>query len=334
MTTQKCIPLTAPAEWKDALEGIRHGFAHTWENCHAMHLSTGFATYLYCFEADRVRIVCPIAERKFEGYVDIVTPYGFSGFIGNANYVDFARCWREFASKRGYVCGYIGLNPLFENKTYFSGDALYSYKNIYVLDLTLNQDKLFSNLSTNRKRQLKEWQRTSASLVLERRALTDFFLEHYVEFFREKGAAPVYFFSAATLESLFALDNVVIVGAGMPGKVEAATVFAYTPYAADYLFNVSLPTGRRHSVALIWYGVNYFKSIGIPTLNLGGGVRTDDSLTEFKQRFGGKKLTLNCLKQVYNSAIYTALCARKGANPEDRIGYFPAYRSLEYCQRA
>jgi hypothetical protein len=76
--------------------------------------------------------------------------------------------------------------------------------------------------------------------------------------------------------------------------------------------------------------VNYFKSIGIPTLNLGGGVRADDKLAAFKERFGGKKLTLNCLKQIYDPGAYTALCARVGTDPADRAGYFPAYRSLRH----
>jgi len=88
MIDQKCISLGSPTEWKDALKGIKHAFAHTWENSHAMRLTTGFNTYLYCFESNHVRIVCPIAEREFEGHVDIVTPYGFSGFVGNGNFSD------------------------------------------------------------------------------------------------------------------------------------------------------------------------------------------------------------------------------------------------------
>ena len=332
MTDQKCISLGSPTEWKDALKGIKHAFAHTWENSHAMRLTTGFNTYLYCFESNHVRIVCPIAEREFEGHVDIVTPYGFSGFVGNDNCADFPRYWREFVSQRGYVCGYIGLNPIFENKTYFGGNELYSYNSIYALDLGLSRNELFSKLSANRKRQLKEWKKISGNLVVEKYALIEFFLEHYVEFFRGKKAATAYAFSAATLESLFALANVVMVGAGSAERVEAATVFTYTPYVADFLFNIALPQGRHHSAALIWYGVNYFKSIGIPILNLGGGVRANDSLAEFKQRFGGKKFTLSSLKQIYDAAMYAALCAEVGVDPADRTGYFPAYRSLGTCR--
>ena len=327
MISQKRIGLEFPAEWKAALTGIKHAFAHTWENCQSMHLTTGFTTYLYCLETENVRIVCPIAEREFEGHIDIVTPYGFSGFVGNSDCDGFSRHWREFAREHGYVCGYIGLNTIFENKTYFQSDELYSYNNIYVLDLRQSEEELYAKLSAGRKGQLKEWKKNSAGLLLDRPALKDFFLANYSEFFREKGATPAYAFSVATLNSLFAMDNVVMVGAGLPESVEATTVFTYTPHAADYLFNISLPKGRRHSAALIWYGVNYFKSIGIPTLNLGGGVRADDSLAGFKQRFGGNKLTLNCLKQVYDKAVYRALCERAGADPAGKTGYFPPYRA-------
>jgi hypothetical protein len=329
---QKFIPLQSRTEWENALQGIKHAFAHTWENCHAMHLTTGFTTYLYCFQAANVRIVCPIAEREFESHIDIVTPYGFSGFVGNGDYADFRRYWREFVGERGFVCGYIGLNPIFQNNTYFDASELYSSKSIYVLDLTLSSDELFSRLSMNRKRQLKQRETNSAGLILDKRALKDFFLASYSEFFRHKRATSAYAFSAATLESLFALDNVVMVGAGARGSVEATSVFTYNPYVADFLFNVSLPNGRRHSAMLIWYGVNYFKSLGIPLLNLGGGVRADDSLAEFKQRFGGKKLALTCLKQVYDPGVYAELCARVGTDPADKTGYFPAYRAFPDCR--
>lgn len=327
MVRHKCIPIDSPSEWREALKGIEHAFAHTWESCYAMQLTTGLDTYLYCFEADDVRIVCPISERRFEGYVDIVTPYGFSGFVGNGDCPGFSRHWANFAKQQGYVCGYIGLNPIFENGTYFEPTEIHRYNEVYVLDLSLSADELFANLSTNRKRQLKDWDKILLnSIVLDKSTLTDFFLANYLAFFRRKGASRVYGFSGETLSFLAGLDNVLIVGAQNSGKVEAVTVFAYTPYAGDFLFNVSLPEGRRHSVALLWYGVNHLKSLQIPLLNLGGGIRENDGVAEFKQRFGGKRLALGGLKQVYDPEVYERLCRRANVDRTDVTGYFPAYR--------
>lgn len=291
-----------------------------------MRLTTAYDTYLYRFEADDVRIICPLSERRLDGHVDIVTPYGFSGFIGNADCGEFARYWTDFIEQRGYVCSYIGLNPIFENITYFSPTEIDRYNEIYILDLTLSRDELFANLSSGRKRQLRHWDKLLADIVLEKSALIDFFLTNYATFVGRKKAARVYSFSMDTLSYLMNLDNVLLVGAqNAAGDVEAATLFAYTPYVGEGVFNVSLPGGQRHSAALLWYGVNYLKSLRIPLLNLGGGVRRNDGVAEFKQRFGGKKLALGCLKQVHKPNVYEELCRRANVDHTDITGYFPAY---------
>jgi hypothetical protein len=326
MIRQDCILLDSPAEWKNALRGIKHAFAHTWENCYAMHLTTGLNTYLYRFETENVRIVCPIAERTFGGYVDIVTPYGFSGFIGNGDCPEFSHYWEKFVKGRGYVCGYIALSPLFENDTYFKLDHVYESNSLYILDLTLSSDEIFTGLDRNRKRQLKDWEKIAVNLIFDRTPLTDFFLTNYSEFIRRINASPANYFSTETLAFLCSLDNVFIVGAGKHKKIEAVYIFAYTPYAGDCLFNVALPEGRQHTTVLMWHGLNHLKSIQIPFLNLGGGVREHDSIAQAKQRFGSRRVPLRCLKQVYEPGIYEELCRRGNADPNDMAGYFPPYR--------
>ncbi len=327
MARQKCIPIDSPAEWKEALEGIEHSFAHTWENCYARQLTTGFDTYLYCFEMKNVRIVCPIAERGFGGYTDIATPYGFSGFVGNADCSEFPRYWADFVKEQGYVSGYIALNPVFENSTYFRQHEVHRSNSLYILDLTLGFDELFANLDRNRKRQLRNWENTWSKFIFDRSALTDFFLANYPEFLRRVNASPANYFSRETLASLCNSDNVFIVGAGEPERIEAVYLFAYTPYVGDSLFNVALPEGRHHATTLLWYGTTYLKSLKIPLLNLGGGVRENDSIAKAKQRFGGRREPFRCLKQVYKPEIYEELCRRVGADPTETTGYFPAYRN-------
>jgi hypothetical protein len=325
MTEHKCIPLGSPGEWENALEGIKHAFAHTWENCYAMHLTTGFKTYLYCFEADNVRIVCPIAEREFEGHVDIVTPYGFSGFVGNADCPEFPLHWNQFVEERGYVCGYFALNPTFENDTYFNPNEIYRSNTLYFLDLTLGIDKLFANLHKNRKRKLKDFDKTA--FISDRSALTNFLIDNYPAFLRRVQAPKAAYFTRETLTSLCNLNNVVMVGAGTVEKIEAVYIFAHTLYAGDCLFNVAVPEGRHYATSLLWRGVNYLKSKHIPVLNLGGGVRENDRVAQSKEYFGPIKRPFRALKQVYNPEIYEQLCRHQGADPADKTGYFPGYRS-------
>ena len=326
MTVESCISLGHPTEWNAALKGIKHAFAHTWENCYAIHLSTGFPTYLYTFQKGDTRIVCPIAERTFGGCTDIVTPYGFSGFAGNGPCPEFPLYWKNFVKAKGYVCGYIGLNPIFENSSYFEPDELYHYNNIYGLDLALTTDELFANLSSNRKRQLKYWEKSFSKITVKDSAVIAFFVKEYHKFFKSRKFSSTYNFSLETLSFLANVKNVFIAGVQNSGKIEAVSVFAYTPDAGDFLFNVSLDEGRKYSALLIWYGANYLKSMGVPFLNLGGGVRQNDGIATFKQRFGAKQFPLKCLKQVYESQVYDQLCRQNNADPNDRTGYFPPYQ--------
>jgi hypothetical protein len=323
MAKHYCIPLESPSEWRDALRGIKYSFAHTWEHCYAMHLTTKFKTFLYCFQSDSGKIVCPIAEREYDGYVDIVKPFGFSGFVGNGDCLDFPYHWNEFVRNRRYVCGYLGLNPIFKCSTHFDPNEIHQYDTVHVLDLTRDLDDLWARLDTNRKRQLKGGDSDCSDFFLDKPTLIDFFLVHYADFLRRKRAAEFYFFSQSTLSFLLNLENVLIVGVPNSERVEAVCVFAYTADAGDYLFNVSLPEGKKYTVPLLWYGVKYLKSLQIPVLNLGGG---GSGVADFKRRFGGRELALECIKQVYEPETYAKMCKHAQVDPDDKTSYFPAYR--------
>lgn len=326
MIKHKQISLDAPDEWNNALKGIKHSYAHTRENCYTMSLTTGYRTYLYCYENEDTRIICPVSERDFEGYTDIVTPYGFSGFTGNKDFPDFPDHWNEFVKERKYVCGYISLNPLLRNETYFRKKEEYSSTNLYFIDLNLSLTELFENLDSNRKKQLKNYKNVESGFIYDRNILTEFFLNNYDDFLKRINASKANYFSKETLEYLCGLENVFMAGAGRKDKPEAVYIFGYTDYSVDCLFNVALPEGREYSPYLLWCGVKYFKKKKIPVMNLGGGIREDDSVALSKERFGAYKLPFVNLKQVYNKNLYDNLCRINGTEADDMNGYFPGYR--------
>jgi hypothetical protein len=323
---EECIPLDAPAAWINALKGIPHAFGHTWENCYAMYLSTGHNTFLYTFELDGVRIICPIAERSFHGFLDIVTPYGFSGFVGNLPCQVFTDFWKQFVTRRGYVCGYIALNPFFDTSSYYETEDAYAYNCVYALNLTMHIDELFSRLSKNRKRQVLA-AHGMTNFVFDKGRLVDFLLSHYRDFYRKKGASTVYQFAPETLIELEDKENVILTGTEGEGEVNAVMMFAYTPYVGEYVLNISRPIGVRHSVALLWNGIKQLKAKKVAWLNLGGGIRPHDGVAQFKERFGGTVLPLLSLKQIYDHDLFRRLCQKAHVNHSDLTGYFPPYRA-------
>lgn len=320
------IPLESESEWKDALKDIRHSFYHTRESCYAMHLTTGYRTYLYSFEHEGIRIICPVSEREFGGYTDIVTPYGFSGFAGNEDYPGFQNYWKEFVKEKKYVCGYISLNPALANSTYYSGQDAYKSTNLFYINLKLSLTELFENLDSNRKKIIKNFRKYEAGFIYDRNILTKFFTDNYYDFLKRINASQANYFSKETLEYICSLENVYMVGTGTEGRTEAVYLFAYTGSEGLCLFNVALPEGRQYASLLLWSGLKFFRSKKIPLMNLGGGIKEDDSVALSKERFGAYKLPFYNLKEIYDKEIYEKLCLQKGFKSDDKSGYFPAYR--------
>lgn len=324
--SQELIPLSEPARWQASLQGVPHAFGHTWESCYAMQLTTGYPTYLYIWQSGAAKVICPIAERTYQGYTDVVTPYGFSGFVGTAPFLDCLTDWHRFAVQAGYVCGYIGLNPVLTIQVALGAVDAFVTNRLYVMNLQLPVDELYQKLSQNRKRVLKAFAKQEYSYSFNKEKLKIFFLTHYHAFFARKKAAATYNFSLSTLATLLAIDRVLLIGYLEEGEVKAVAVLAYTQYMGEYLFSLTLPGYEDQTTPLLWYGALRLKEKQVPYLNLGGGATPGDSIATFKQRFGASDLPLTCLKQVYQETLYAALCAQAQVDPADKQGYFPAYR--------
>ena len=321
------IPLTDRGRWEEALEALPHGHAHTWGFCRAIQLTSGLSTYLYSYERGPVRVVCPITERRLGDQVDVMTPYGFGGFAPNGAWGRFPEDWGAFARARGWVSGYLGLNPLLCAPCGFPEEEVYAHNRLFVMDLGGSEADLRRRLSKNRRRELRDWPSAAARLVQDRARLSGFLLSTHADFFARKGAGSATDFDQRTIAAIAALGDVLMVGAGRGGRVESVAVFGHTPHCADYLFNVSAPGGERNTVHLVWWAVERLRELGIERLNLGGGVREGDGVAEFKRSFGAAQHPLVSLRQVYRAAAYEDLCRRAGVNPDDRSGFFPPYRA-------
>ncbi|MCC5943244.1 MAG: hypothetical protein JJU37_17000 [Balneolaceae bacterium] len=320
------IPIENKDEWNDALAGTKHSFCHTWEHCYSMFLTTGYQTFLFCFEKDGVRIVNPFIEREIFGYKDLSKPFGFTGFAATEYHPEFSSAWEKFVSDNNFVSGYLGLHPLFGIDKLFDDAEVHQYNTVYVIDLEPTLDEIMKSMSSGRRKQLKKFDEISLLFSENRDLLKVFFLENYNGFLKKRGAKSFYFFSPETISYLFTLENVCAVGVFEGGKCMAATLFGFSKDMATALYHASLPGAEHYSAHLVWYGVKTLKSLGIPALNLGGG---SDGIAKFKEYFGAKTFPVKCVKQIYRHDIYDKLCNHEGKSCNVNNSFFPAYRSLK-----
>ncbi|MCU1380092.1 MAG: hypothetical protein JWN29_3075 [Acidimicrobiales bacterium] len=319
------VPLACRARWDELVAAVPHALFHTAGYVAAMQRSSSAETYLYAVRSGGRLAICPVAERRLADTTDAYTPYGFGGFVGDGPLDAARRHWRRFADRSGYVCAYIGLNPVLDVDPCTDGARV--EKDLFVLDLTLDLSTLHANLSTNRRRQLHGWAAQRSALTTDRDRLRAFFLDALPGFMDRRRAAGIYRLTPQTIDALFELESTLAVGCGVSGRLEAVSVFGFTPWSGDFLFNVSVPGGERHSVSLLWWAVEELQARGVPTLNLGGGVRAGDSLEQFKARFGARRVPLRSLREVYRPGVYRSLCRWAGVDADADGAYFPPYRA-------
>jgi len=325
MTADSIIGLSNDSDWRAAVNAVPHGIGHTWQYWYGMHLTSGLEMFLYSFTDGETRIVCPFAERTYEGTTDIVSPPGLSGFTGSGYNPQLHSHWNTMMSQCGYVCAYVGLHPALVDLNWFDGWPVRAYSTAYSLDLTLSLDEIFQRMSENRRRDLQHARSEGVRVWVASPEVRRFFVSHFEESFQRRGAHPDHYLSRASRDFFCTLENFLLVGAGRD-QVESATAFGFTPYVADGLYNVSFSPDTSFSTLLIWTAVQELRSRKVPVLNLGGGVRHDDGVARYKRYLGAFERPLFSVKQVFDPIRFAGLCRSAGFNSDDVSGYFPPYR--------
>lgn len=330
ITPPRVIPLGDESAWHHALGRVPHAFQHSHEFAQAMHLATGYRAFLLELSGEEGNVVCSLVERPIDDGLDIASASGLSGFAGRGDWPSVAPAWDEFVRDRGYVCGYVGIHPLFGPSGL--SDAADPHNTLYVLDLGLGRDRLLKAMARNRRRELRGWEERRSQLVHDRGEIADFMNANYEAFMGSLGARPPLLTSEG-LDMLCRSESCLVAATTNAGALDAAYLFGVSPHAGECLVNVSVGQGRRRSTDLVWYGATALMDREVSLLNLGGGVAEDDPVAQAKQRWGARRVPLRALRQIYRPVLYEKLCAALPPGSAN-TPFFPAYRSAAPVQEA
>lgn len=319
----RVIGIDDKAAWTTALAGIPHAIAHTHGYNQAMATASGLPSFLLVLESAAGRAVCPLAERRDARGFDVVSPYGYGGFIGTGNLTGAPQAWRRFAGERGYIAGYVALHPTLAAGAWRACATLSAPS--FILNIAADEDHLMAGMTSRRRYDLRAWLRDDHP-VEDRGALVEAFIRLHPRQAERVDAAPVYHFGEPALRLLLAIEETIVVGTRGRDGIEAVALFGLTPAAGEYLLAASTQTGRCHAKGLVWRGILALKKRGVGILNLGGGIRPGDGVAEFKRRFGAVETPGSCVKEIFDSARYGEACRAVGVDPAS-AGYFPAYRA-------
>jgi uncharacterized protein YuzE len=326
MLKQNLIPLTDKKSWDDALRNLIHGPCHLWSYNAALAMSSDTPIFLYVAGDQHYQAACPISVRSKFSTQDIVTPYGFGGLIINGNTDGAIKNLKNFFSSNNYICGYISVNPFLNLNPLENAEEIVSGSPIYVLDLEQDLDSMLTNAAKVHRYEIRQWEKTQHNIITDKKKLSEALPALYTDTLSRVDASAVYHFFTETLTSLLNLDECIALGIEENGNIIAVTITLHSMFCADYFINASSVNGRQYTRGLLWETIKELKSRSIRNFNLGGGIRPNDSLDDFKRRFGGRKIIPKVIKQIYNQPTYNELCQKLGLEANN-INYFPAYHS-------
>ena len=328
----RLIPLSQPQSWLDALQGLDYSFGHRPEYAQAAASVTGLETCLWVHEEDRGRAACVLSLRPGAKGPDLVTPLGFAGFALQGQPQGLSEEWTRFWQARGATAAFLQLSPFQSAEQWrVRLDGLQSWlgpaRECWCWDLRPEPAELMAAMSSKHRQLLHKWQRESQGLCWDAEEVLPHFCRFYADFLREHPVAAVYGYGERELRILLAAPGAMLVGArAASGEIEAAMLYLHANGRAESFLSASTEVGRQHSRGLYWGGALRLRELGVHTLNLGGGIRPGDGLSEFKQRLGANLSPTLALRQVFDADRFRAACQSAGV-PVEGSGYFPPWRA-------
>lgn len=326
MLQQELISVHDSSRWDDILSGLPHAPAHTASYNLAMMKSSKRQTFLYVARSDNFIAVCPVAKRFKYETIDLVTPYGFGGFIAQGDYRHFEADFDRFMRQQQILSSYLAVHPVFcQSESVLSMCEKVSSA-VYTLNLRKELPDLFSQLHKSQRYEIRKMQTAEVSIL----GSSDEAIEHLILLYRETlsrtQAAGVYYFDKQTLADILKSKLCLALAAKKDGKIVAITMVIYNRHISDYFINASNDEGRDYTRVLLWKAIEHLHHLGVDSLNLGGGVKPNDNLEQFKGRFSSERIEPYVLKRIYNENVYHAVCARANVDVS-KTNYFPAYHA-------
>jgi hypothetical protein len=258
-------------------------------------------------------------RREFDDRVDVTTPYGYGGPVGEPAEA-FYEAYEDWCRDQGIVSTFVRFHPLYANQR---------YARIHVEPLSQTiawrlGDDVFERMHSHHRRVVRKAERSGLEATAREDADLWEFVELYERTMARLDADAFYVFPSEYWNSLASLPTVLIEVRREAELCAAVLCFASKPWL-HYHLGASSDDGRSLGASnlALYAAARWGSEQGYELLHLGGGVgNRADSLFEFKRRFdpeGAREFAIG-------KAIHDAESYRELAGAVSLDGYFPAYR--------
>lgn len=277
-------------------------------------------------------------------YYDLATPYGYGGPVILETKNDQAKKkliqkyheeFSAYCQENNIVTEFIRFHPVLENHKDFESIYEIDYQRKTIgTNLADYDDPFQKEFSKSTRKRVRRLLREGVTYEIEKAPETlDPFIKIYKETMDRNQADDYYYFNQEYFDDILKnlRDNVLLVHAIYKEKIIASelTFLSTNGLMHAHLGGVKNAYLHLSPNYLTMYALTVWgKKHGYKIIHTGGGLtdKEDDSLLEFKQRFGvNTQFDYYFGKKIWNPEIYQKLNTLTNADPT--AAYFPAYRA-------
>ena len=251
-------------------------------------------------------------------FFDLQSPYGYSGFYSTSSDESFVKeALNELTQKalqENIIAFFLRFHPFDELLPFYKKHLNFFADERKIVIVPIYKD--LAGIRANYSPRIKSYvNKARKELILSSCDDADIseFRALYEKTMQRNNADEFYFFDENYFQKLFKFDESLIIKASFEGKNLA---FASFFVGKDFgYYHLSANSNEKNAnLALLDYFFEFCAQKGVSFALLGGGLKDDDSLFYFKQRFSKLWAEFNVGGIVFNEAVYKELCQKSNSN--------------------
>ncbi|KPJ93756.1 MAG: hypothetical protein AMJ53_06650 [Gammaproteobacteria bacterium SG8_11] len=298
----------------------------------------------FIYEDDNLIAYYAYIKRPIEGtnLFDIVSPYGFGGFIINNkdSAVRFDNAFRTHCVESGIVSEFIRFHPFFNNHVYPELKSLEVQLHQAVVQVDYTQPNFDLNHTVNKevRKKIRKAQNNQLQVVEDsHHQYYKDFIQLYHQTMDSKQAAQFYFFDERFFSDLQTyLENSALLLAAIYNEQLIGGLLIL--FGDNYAYNFLSCSDPRYLALgtndlLQYCALDWAYKNGKKKYLLGGGLKGEDSLFKYKARFSSGRSDFYIGRRIHLLEAYDDLCRQRiqqqNTNPTEFYtrSWFPLYRS-------
>ncbi len=219
-------------------------------------------------------------------YYDLISPYGYGGFIGKiSDYDTLNQLYKEYCKQQGYVSEFVRFELFGEYSQHFDGEVESRTHNV-VRDLTMSMDEIWMDFKQKVRKNVKRAVKNGLEVIIDEKGerLNDF-LKVYYETMERTNAEGEFFFSKEFFETINRMTgNFVYFHIKHEDTIISTELVIYGADACySYLGGTNSDYFDLRPNDLLKYEIiKWANAKGLKYFVLGGGYGADDGIFQYK----------------------------------------------------